>query len=770
MHERYKTLGAVLALGEFSVSELAELAGVREPTVRTILRREGTFVEQIGRQSTGQRGGQPVRWRLRSAAREPLRAQLEELERLGAGPWLTDQYGHETSRAGIIAAEDVLLRLASTAANPVERAELIRLAEAQLDAADAKMSQSDDTQVSKADRPLERDKRIVELLLTLQQAEQDATSRRDRILQEASVQAKELTLQARYHAEELEHEAQRRYRRARKELSAIQDEITALTRRRDELVKQTDATAGEWMPSLAAYVASTATDVFAYGQSSGGHEGAPSTISGRSTVRDRDRSAKGTSAVRDRDRRADKSTVIKGRRKRTASEFRAAEVTNRTTWISDYLRRAALADLACATIAVFGVFQVRAGSHISIGLLVFALVLPVLWVGSLALAGGYDSRFIGTGFEEFRRILNAAVVLTAALAVFTYLIKSDTLRWYVAVTLPCVLALDLIARFGLRKLLHRWWRRGRCMRRAVAVGHAALVADLATLLRRDSRHGLSVVAACVVGPPHQDEVADIPTYDGLDSVASVVSRFNADTVAVLASPEINGTQLRELAWDLEKTGTEMVVASALLDAVGPRTTMRPVAGLPLLHVDHAELTGAKWVIKGLFDRVSAAAALLFLAPILLSIAFFIRVADGGPVFFRETRIGKDGRQFTLYKFRTMVVDSEARKDPQVTSVGKSLRRLSLDELPQLINVLRGDMSLVGSRPPLPNEVEQYTDYVRRRLVVKPGFTGLWNVVGRSDLSWEEAVRLDVRYVENWSLTLDLQILWRTVLSLARGSG
>jgi exopolysaccharide biosynthesis polyprenyl glycosylphosphotransferase len=326
------------------------------------------------------------------------------------------------------------------------------------------------------------------------------------------------------------------------------------------------------------------------------------------------------------------------------------------------------------------------------------------------------------------------------------------------------------------------------MRRTVAVGHTGPVEDLVALLRRDSHHGLAVVAACVAGAKQQGEVADIPICGDLDSVASVVTRFSADTVAVLACPEMDGTRLRELAWDLEKTGTEMCVASALLDVAGPRTTIRPVAGLPLLHVDHVELTGVKQATKGIFDRISAALALVVLAPLFLMIALAIKISDRGPIFFRQTRIGKNGHTFTLWKFRTMVVDAEARKaelllqndgdgrlfkmrrDPRVTRTGAWLRRCSLDELPQLFNVLIGNMSLVGPRPALPDEVATYGDHMRRRLVVKPGITGLWQVSGRSDLSWDEAERLDVRYVENWSLALDLQILWKTLSAVVHHAG
>jgi exopolysaccharide biosynthesis polyprenyl glycosylphosphotransferase len=251
---------------------------------------------------------------------------------------------------------------------------------------------------------------------------------------------------------------------------------------------------------------------------------------------------------------------------------------------------------------------------------------------------------------------------------------------------------------------------------------------------------------------------------------------------------MDGSRLRELAWELEKTGTDLFVAPALLDVAGPRTTLRPVAGLPLLHVDHPELAGAKQAVKSVFDKTCAALALLLSAPLFAVIAISIRLADHGPVFFRQTRIGKDGQGFTLYKFRTMVPGAEQRKsqlaahneadgvlfkirrDPRVTRPGAWLRRWSLDELPQLINVLIGDMSLVGPRPALPEEVACYGGHMRRRLVVKPGMTGLWQVSGRSSLPWEEAERLDLRYVENWSLGLDLQILWKTGSAVIRGSG
>jgi exopolysaccharide biosynthesis polyprenyl glycosylphosphotransferase len=458
--------------------------------------------------------------------------------------------------------------------------------------------------------------------------------------------------------------------------------------------------------------------------------------------------------------------------------------------MSRYLREAAAADGLCALAAALLAFGVGFDDHRGLGgqYLVLSLSLPLFWLLMVMLSGGYDPRFIGVGSDEFRRILNVGVGLTAAIAIVAYGTKTDLARSYVLVALPCATLFDLLARFALRKRLHRRRMLGGCMRRTVVVGHASVAADLATELRRESYHGLQVVAACVTGMIGNDEIAGIPVIGDLDSVPEVVAGFDADTVAVLACPEMSGVRLRELAWALEKRGTDLCVAPALLDVAGPRTTIRPVAGLPLLHMDHPEFTGARRVIKSAFDKMLALLALTLAVPVFLAISAAIWIGDGGPPFFRQTRVGQHGRPFTVFKFRTMVRDAEARKpqlassnehdgvlfkirhDPRITRVGAWLRRWSVDELPQLINVLLGDMSMVGPRPALPEEAAVYGEQVRRRLAVKPGLTGLWQVNGRSDLSWEESVRLDLRYVENWSLALDLQILWKTLSAVARGSG
>ena len=439
-------------------------------------------------------------------------------------------------------------------------------------------------------------------------------------------------------------------------------------------------------------------------------------------------------------------------------------------------------------VGVFIAAQIRFGNEVSQTYLALSLALPLLWIGALKLAGAYDVRFIGTGSDEFRKVLNAGIGLTAAVALFSYTVNLQLSRGYVVIALPSLTLFDLVARYMLRKRLHKLRASGRCMHNVVAVGDELAVADLIAELRRERYHGLTVVGACVPRPEECDELAGVPVYGGLDDVTAAVKAFEADTVAVTVCPEMDGIRLRSLAWKLEKTGTDLCVAPRLLDVAGPRTTIRPTAGLTLLHVDHPQLEGFRVVVKDLFDRCAAAASLIMLAPLMAALAMTVWLSDRGPVFFTQVRVGKDGRAFRIYKFRTMVVDAELRKaevmdrnehdgvlfklhkDPRVTAIGAHLRRWSIDELPQLFNVFLGDMSLVGPRPALPAEAEKYAEHVRRRLVVKPGITGLWQVNGRSDLSWDESVRLDLRYVENWSFALDLQILWKTVSAILQGSG
>jgi exopolysaccharide biosynthesis polyprenyl glycosylphosphotransferase len=251
---------------------------------------------------------------------------------------------------------------------------------------------------------------------------------------------------------------------------------------------------------------------------------------------------------------------------------------------------------------------------------------------------------------------------------------------------------------------------------------------------------------------------------------------------------MSGQALRRLSWALEERDVELIVSPGIIEVAGPRLSIRPIAGLSLLHLERPSASGGRLLGKTVLDRLVGGLILVAVSPFLLAIGIAIRLTSSGPALYKQTRIGVDGREFTMLKFRSMVADADAqrtallalsegndvlfkiRKDPRLTAVGGFLRRFSLDELPQLINVVRGDMSLVGPRPPLPEEVARYSDDATRRLKVKPGVTGLWQVSGRSDLTWEESVLLDLRYADNWSLALDLSILWRTMRAVTGGSG
>jgi exopolysaccharide biosynthesis polyprenyl glycosylphosphotransferase len=324
----------------------------------------------------------------------------------------------------------------------------------------------------------------------------------------------------------------------------------------------------------------------------------------------------------------------------------------------------------------------------------------------------------------------------------------------------------------------------------LVLGHAQAVGQMTRQLARRYHHGLRVIGACLPADQLGDaaRLVDVPIFGALGAAANSAAAAGADTVMVLSCPELDGPMLRRLAWELERDDIDLIVSSQLVDTAGDRITVRPVDGLPMMHIEHPRLSGGRRLVKSAFDVAGAALLLMLLAPVFLAIGLVIRLDTGGPVFFRQVRVGRGGESFRMYKFRTMHLDAERRfeamraqnehagvlfkirDDPRVTRSGRLLRRYSLDELPQLINVLLGEMSLVGPRPPLPSEVEQYPQDMRRRLVVKPGMTGLWQVSGRSDLSWEDSIRLDLRYVENWSLTVDLVILMRTALVVMRGAG
>lgn len=460
-------------------------------------------------------------------------------------------------------------------------------------------------------------------------------------------------------------------------------------------------------------------------------------------------------------------------------------------WQRRYLRRVLLVDLAVGTAAaLLGLLRFEPGTPTPT-YAVLTLVLPVAWVSALAVGRAYETRFLFVGNDEYRRVTNTALWFGAAAVLASYAVNFGLARGYAAITWISLALGTVLGRYLLRQRLHRKRSRGHCLRPVLVMGYERAIAGLCRQLDRMPHHGMHVVGALLPAwRIHPEALSDVgvPVLGAFEDAATAVARTGADTVAVLACPELDGQALRRLAWELEKTGTDLIVAPALIDAAGSRTTIRPIDGLPMLHVEHPELSGGRRLVKGLMDRLLAGLAVLLLWPFFLVVAVLIRRDSPGPALFRQERVGVDGRRFHVLKFRTMHADAESqlaalqeqsegngvlfkiRDDPRITRVGRVLRRYSLDELPQLFNVLVGHMSLVGPRPPLPTEVEQYESDAHRRLAVKPGLTGLWQVSGRSDLSWEDTVRLDLRYVENWSLVLDFVILMRTVSAVVRSAG
>ncbi len=397
---------------------------------------------------------------------------------------------------------------------------------------------------------------------------------------------------------------------------------------------------------------------------------------------------------------------------------------------------------------------------------------------------------LGQGSEEFSRLIRGFTTAAVVLGLGGLALQLSAVRPWVFGLLPLAGLLSLLGRFWWRKWLHRRRGVGRFMHPMLAVGTVESVEDVILRTRRDPQTGWNVRAACTpTGTGHNgaEDILGVPVVGDLDSVAETVREGGYRVVSIGQTPGWTGRRLHRLAWDVESMNTDLVVDPGLMEMAGPRLHVAPVDGLPLLRLTQPTYDGVSRVLKNIVDRVGAAVLLLAAAPLLLTLALAVK-CDGGPVFFRQTRVGRHGKTFKMIKFRSMCVDAEKRKaellkandgagplfklrhDPRVTKLGATLRRYSLDELPQLFNVLTGSMSLVGPRPPLPEEVVKYGREAERKFLVKPGLTGLWQVSGRSNLSWEQSVRLDLRYVENWTLAMDALILWKTFGAMLRGGG
>ncbi|MDS1115997.1 sugar transferase [Gordonia westfalica] len=488
---------------------------------------------------------------------------------------------------------------------------------------------------------------------------------------------------------------------------------------------------------------------------------------------------------------------------RTPLRLRFASRTRERSrsWISGYIVRLAWTDALVISVAVsaaqFGRFgtdsAMTPNGAAQVPATLVSLVLGVAWLLSLRAFQTLDRRVVGSGSQEYSRVVTACLALFGALAMVDLLFRLNIARGFIAIALPVGTAGLLICRWLWRQWLGHRRLRSENVERVLVVGSETSAVPMIERLMRQPGLGYRVVGICLPSRSGNrktvmvDDTA-VPVYGTFDDVCNSVLDSGATTVAVTSAEALGHDAMQALSWDLEGLDVEMMVSPGVTDVAGPRVMVRPVAGLPLLHIDKPRYDGANRFRKALVDRVGAAIILTLLAPVFIAVAFAIKLDSDGPIFYRATRVGLNNVPFSMWKFRSMIQDADAikenlralnegsgvlfkmRDDPRVTRVGAFIRRYSLDELPQLLNVLGGAMSLVGPRPPLPEEVERYDGRVARRMLVKPGMTGLWQVSGRSDLSWEESVRLDLSYVENWSIMQDALILWKTVKAVVAKDG
>ncbi|MGJ9372065.1 sugar transferase [Nesterenkonia sp. CF4.4] len=431
------------------------------------------------------------------------------------------------------------------------------------------------------------------------------------------------------------------------------------------------------------------------------------------------------------------------------------------------------------------------GGEVSYGIVSGAIL--ILWMVVLFAVGSVDSRVMGVGHAEYRKITDSGIGLFAAIATIMFLLKLDVARGYLLLTFALGIVGLLFARMAWRSWLKRHRAGGDYSNQVVLVGSSSSIRHISDELAKQPWAGYNVVGAALAQDPRDSGVlaiGSVPVISDFNGVRQAMDIIGADTAIITGADHLDPQRVRELSWELEKGEYSLVMAPSLTDVSGPRIHSRPVAGLPLMHVETPRYTGLRAAMKRSFDILGSLLIIALLSIPMLVVGLVVKATSPGPVIFKQQRVGLDGKEFKMWKFRSMRRDAEQvlanldaadrmdpehvlfkmKDDPRVTKIGRVIRRYSIDELPQLFNVLVGSMSLVGPRPSLAQEVAQYEHHVHRRFLVKPGITGLWQVSGRSDLPWEEAVRLDLYYVENWSMTADLVILWRTANVVIRGSG
>jgi len=426
--------------------------------------------------------------------------------------------------------------------------------------------------------------------------------------------------------------------------------------------------------------------------------------------------------------------------------------------------------------------------------LLMSAALVLAWMAALSFFRTRDERVIGVGFSEWQRVVRATGLLLAWLAVGSLVTQSNLSRPYLGMSLSLGTAGLLAGRVAWRRWLVRERSHGREQSKVLVVGGPRASRTLTERLGRIRSGSLSVAGVWVPDEESRDSRIEVEGQSllvmGSDfTLTEAVRLSGADTVVVTDTEHLGPEGMRDLSWDLDALGVDLMLLPNVLDVARPRLQIQDVGDLVLLHLAEPRYEGATRLTKTVFDRMFALMAITALTPVLLATALAVKLTSAGPVLFKQVRIGKDGNPIRVWKFRTMVVGADDQlaallqaqgsadkplfkvdDDPRVTKVGNLLRRLSLDELPQFFNVLRGEMSVVGPRPQVPAEVALYGDRDHYRLRVRPGITGLWQVSGRSDLSWEDAIRLDIDYVENWSMMRDIQIIYRTVGAVVTSAG
>ena len=483
---------------------------------------------------------------------------------------------------------------------------------------------------------------------------------------------------------------------------------------------------------------------------------------------------------------------------------RGAATVRAWDWRRAYARRLVITDLLVLVWVVFGVqiawFGVESSNvslrgnlgSVAVNYTVISVLLIVSWMLVLGVFGSRGYRVLGTGAEEYKLIAEASIRLFGIIAIIAFLGHIDFARGYILIAFPLGLAVLAFSRWIWRQWLGVQRLRRSYSARVVLMGSEETAVRIASILAAQSSAGYLVVGACLPNGAVGSTLAGgtVPVLGNFDDITAALETVDADTVVVTSNEQISARRMRELSWSLEPERHHLVVAPSLTGIGGPRIHTRPVAGLPLIHVETPRYEGRKQFTKRAFDIIVSGLLIVLLSPLLAIIALCVRSGGSGSVLFRQERVGINGSTFTMLKFRSMVHDAEAllaalqdeqrlegntvmfkmANDPRITRVGRILRRFSFDELPQLFNVFDGSMSLVGPRPPLPGEVEKYETHVHRRFLVKPGITGLWQISGRSNLSWEDTVRLDLFYVENWSIASDVIILWRTARAVVAREG